>query len=153
MKFKGTVSVEFINRRNELVKKDNRDTEKAMRQWDFEYPEYHQCLIPSSGHHMFEGYEYDTQHIFFDNCDFKYVNKSNGIHISKFILQSLKEGIIDHIVAWKYINKDWSRALQEGDSVQYEILEYIPTSEILGRFNIENGVRGFTINCDPKYLQ
>lgn len=144
MKFKGTVSSEFIERRNEIVKKDRRPVEVAERQWDFEFPEYHQCLIPSTGHRIYSGYEYDTEHDFFGNCDFKYLNKRNEIHISHYILKQLEEGKIDHIIPWSYISKNWSRSLEEGDTVQYEILDHIPPSEILSSMNVEHAVRGIT---------
>jgi hypothetical protein len=142
--YKGKVTKEFIDRRDSQVAADDRDYDVAMRQWDFEFPEHHQCSIPG-GHKLYEGYEYDTTHPFFGNCDFKHVNKNNEFHISPYILKQLQSKKIDHIVTWKYKNKDWSRPLQEGDSVQYEVLEYIPASEVLTSIQEKTEVRGFTV--------
>lgn len=143
--YKGKVTQEFIDRRNKQVAKDKRDYDTALRQWDFEFPEHHQCSIPS-GHTLYFGYEYDTVHDFFGNCDFKHVNRFNGFHISPYILKQLKAGKIDHIVPWKYIERDWSKPLDVGQSVQYEVLDYIPAQEILQAIEEKTDVRGFTIN-------
>lgn len=142
--YKGKVTKEFIDRRNEQVAEDKRPHDIAMRQWDFEFPEHHQCSIPS-GHVLYEGYEYDTTHDFFGNCDFKHVNRHNEFHISPYILKQISNRITDYIVLWKYKNKDWSRPLEEGESVQYEILDYIPSHEILQAIEEKTDVRGFTI--------
>ena len=141
--YKGVVSKEFVTRRDKQVAEDKRDYDTAMRQWDFEYPEYHQSKV--GGHTIYHGYEYDTKHPFFGNCDFKHVNRFDEIHISPYILKQLQKGKIDHIVAWKFLEKDWSRSLQEGDEVKYTILEYIPTSEILTAIQEKSEIRGFTI--------
>lgn len=145
MTFKGTVTKEFVDRRNKQVAEDKRDHDVAMRQWDFEFPEHHQCSIVTSGHRLYKGYDHDTDHDFFGACDFKHVNRFNEFHISPYILRQIKKGKIDHIVLWKYKNKDWSRPLEEGDSVQYEILDYIPADEIIFALKEDNEVRGFTI--------
>lgn len=143
--YKGKATKEFIDRRDQQVAEDNREYDVAMRQWDFEFPEHHQCSIATSGHTMYEGYDHDTDHEFFGACDFKHVNRNNEFHISPYILHQIKQGKIDHIVLWKYKNKDWSRPLQEDDSVQYEILDYIPSNEILFALDEKADVRGFTI--------
>ena len=143
--YKGKVTRAFIDRRDEKVAGDSRDRQTAERQWDFEFPEHHQCSI-SSGHKLYEGYEYDTVHQFFGRCDFKYVNRFKEIHIFPFIFKQINAGKIDHIVAWKYKNiKTWSLNLEEGDEVQYEILDYIPVAEVLNSIKENNEVRGFTI--------
>ena len=141
--YKGVVSKEFVTRRDKQVAEDKRDYDTAMRQWDFEYPEHHQSQL--GDHAIYSGYEYDTKHPSFGNCDFKHVNRFNEIHISSYILKQLKNGKIDHIVAWKFLEKDWSKPLQEGDEVMYSILEYIPTSEILTAIQEKSEIRGFTI--------
>lgn len=143
--YKGKVTKEFIDRRDVHVAADDRPYDVAMRQWDFEFPEHHQCSI-ESGHVLYEGYEFDTVHDFFGNCDFKHVNRHNEFHISPYILKQIRNKTTDYIVAWKYKNKDWSRPLEEGDSVQYEILDYIPSYEILQALEEKTDVRGFTIN-------
>jgi hypothetical protein len=142
--YKGKVTKAFIDRRDSQVAADDRDYNVAMRQWDFEFPEHHQCSIPG-GHKLYEGYEYDTNHPFFGNCDFKHVNRFDEIHISPYILKQLQKGKINHIVAWRFLEKDWDKSLQEGDEVKYSILEYIPTSEILTAIQEKSEIRGFTI--------
>lgn len=141
--YKGVVSKEFVTRRDKQVAEDKRDYNTAMRQWDFEYPEYHQSKV--SGHTIYAGYEYDTEHTFFGNCDFKHINRFDEIHISPYILEQLQKGKINHIVAWRFLEKDWGKSLQEGDEVKYTILEYIPTSEILTAIQEKSEIRGFTI--------
>jgi len=147
MIYKGKVTQEFIKRRDKLVAEDKRHESQKWkeRQWDFEFPEYHQCSIESSGHKIYEGYEADTEHQFFGKCDFKHVNRFNEIHISKYIQKAMKSGKIDHIVAWKFAPHPslWANTLQEGDIVKYEIIDYIPVNEILSG---KNEIRGFTIN-------
>lgn len=143
--YKGKASKEFIARRDKQVAEDKRDYDVAMRQWDFEFPEHHLASIPTSGHKIYDGYDHDTDHEFFGACDFKHVNRFDQFHISPYIQRQISEGKIDHIVLWKYKNKDWSRALQEGDTVQYEILDYIPIDEIIFALNEKSDVRGFTI--------
>ena len=81
MKYKGKVSPEFIQTRNTKVSEDRRPKDVALRQWDFEFVEYHQSSVSLTGHKIYEGYEYDTVHEFFGNCDFKHVNRNNEFHI------------------------------------------------------------------------
>lgn len=135
MKFKGKVTKEFIDRRNKLVAEDDRDQdiEWKERQWDFEFPEHHQCSIGNSGHSIYEGYEADTVHEFFGKCDFKHVNRFDKIHISPYIRKHIEKGNIDHIVAWKFSPHPslWHHSLEEGDIVEYEILDYIPADKVL----------------------
>ena len=69
MIYNGKVSAEFIRQRDIKVEKDGRDFHSATRQWDFEFPEYHQSSL-NNGHVLYEGFEYDTTHSFFGNCDF-----------------------------------------------------------------------------------
>ena len=147
-KYKGKVTKEFIDRRDQQVAKDKRPdmTQKDKeRQWDFEFPEHHLCSISSSGHSIYEGYEADTTHNFFGNCDLKHVNRFNEITISKYIRKALEAGKIDHIVPWKFDPHPslWAHTLVEGDVVKYDILDYIPRDEILSG---KNAIRGFTIH-------
>jgi hypothetical protein len=143
--YKGKVTKEFIERRDQQVLKDKRDRVTAERQWDFEFPEHHLASIPTSGHKLYEGYDHDTDHEFFGACDFKHVNRFGEFHISPYIRKQLHEGKIEHIVLWKYKHKDWSRSLQEGDTVQYEVIDYIQSDEIISALNQKCEVRGFTI--------
>jgi hypothetical protein len=148
MKYKGKVSPEFIQTRNTKVSEDRRPKDVALRQWDFEFVEYHQSSVSLTGHKIYEGYEYDTVHEFFGNCDFKHVNRNNEFHISPYILKQLKSELIDHIVLWRFVSHpgNWKRPLEEGDSVQYEILDYIPRQEVLETIKKKSDLRGFTIN-------
>jgi len=147
MKYKGKVPKSFIDRRETKVKEDDRDEHLARRQWDFEFIEHHQASLPSTGHSIYEGYEYDTVHPFFGNCDFKHVNKSNQFHISPYILRQLETGTIDHIVLWRFIRHpgNWKRPLQEGDEVQYEILDYASGYEVMNAIDKKIDVKGFTV--------
>ncbi len=142
MRFKGIVTKEFIARRDKQVKKDgrNKSIEWKERQWDFEFPEQHQCTIESSGHEIHEGYSHDTVHKFFGHCDFKHVNRFNQVHISPYIQKCIKEEKIDHIVTWKFTPHPslWHNTLQEGDVVYYEVLDYIPANHVLD--NLEEGI-------------
>ena len=146
MTYKGKVTKDFIDHRNKMVANDSRaeSDEWKERQWDFEFPEYHQCSIPSSGHKIYEGYEADTEHDFFGRCDFKHVNRFNEFTISTYIHEAMEKGKIDHIIPWKFAPHPslWAKTLQEGDVVKYEILDYIPVNEILSG---KKQVRGFTI--------
>ena len=148
MKYKGKVSPEFILTRDVKVSQDRRPRDVALRQWDFEFVEYHQSSVPSTGHKIYEGYEYDTAHEFFGNCDFKHVNRNKEFHISKYILKQLQTEVIDHLVLWRFVRHpgNWQRPLEEGDLVQYEILDYIPRQEVLETIEKKSDLRGFTIN-------
>lgn len=147
MKYKGKVTESFISRREMKVKEDHRGESTARRQWDFEFVEHHQASVPSTGHIIYEGYEYDTIHPFFGNCDFKHVNRFNEFHISPYILGQLRVGEIDHIVLWRFVNhpQNWKNSLQINDEVQYEILDYVSNIEVLRAIDDDTDVNGFTV--------
>ena len=152
MNFKGRVTKEFIARRNKKVAEDTRDEsiQWKERQWDFEFPEHHQAAMEGSGHVLYEGYEYDTNHeAFFGHCDFKHVNRFDEITLSKYIQKCIREEKIDHIVAWKFSPHPslWHNTLQEGDVVNYTILDYIPAKVVLenlegNKFDYDRYVQG-----------
>jgi len=150
MKFKGKVTKEFIDRRNQKVEEDDRDMSEKdkQRQWDFEFVEHHQAAIPNSGHEVYEGYEYDTVHSFFGNCDFKHVNRYSTFSISKYIQKQLRENVIDTIVLWQYAPHPhlWHENLQEGDFVKYEILDYLSRDEVLAAIDKSEDIKGYKIN-------
>ena len=147
MKYCGTVTQEFINRRDKQVQQDTRDYVTALRQWDFEFPEHHQASIPTSGHTVYEGYEYDTVHDVYGNCDFKHVNKNMGFTISPYILKQIVTKKVNHFVLWKYNPHphNWKKSLNVGDRVKYEILDIIPAEEIYQAIQEKSDCRGFTI--------
>lgn len=149
MKYKGKVTKEFIERRDQLVQEDDRNMshEDKKRQWDFEFVEHHQANLSTSGHTLYEGYEYDTVHDFFGRCDFKHVNRDNQFSISKYILKQLKENVIDTIVLWKYNPHPhlWHKNLEDGDFVKYEILEYISRNDIINAIEKNTDVMGYGI--------
>lgn len=143
MMYKGRVTAEFITRRDNQVADDPRSKsiQWKERQWDFEFPEHHQSSMEGSGHVLYKGFEYDTNHKdFFGHCDFKHVNRFNKITLSPYIQKCILEEKIDHIVAWKFTPHPslWHNTLQEGDVVRYTILDYIPANHVLD--NLEEGV-------------
>jgi|TARA_B110000908_G_C10267011_1_gene465198 hypothetical protein len=145
MIYNGKVSAEFIRQRDVKVEKDKRDFHSATRQWDFEFPEYHQASL-NNGHILYEGFEYDTTHKFFGNCDFKHVNAKQQIHISKYIYDKLCKGIIEHIVTWKFVDRNWKQHLAENDIIKYDVLDYISTDDILRAISDNTSICGCTIN-------
>jgi len=143
-KYKGIVTEDFITRRNEIASTDTRTGIDPYRQWDFEFVEFHQASL-NNGHTVYEGYEYDTTHKFFGNCDFKHVNSKREVTISAYIRDKLERGIIDNIVAWSYIKKDWSKNFEVGDAVHYQIIGYIPRDLVLDALKTGNETHGLTI--------
>lgn len=152
MKYKGKVNKDFVSRRESKVKEDDREENIARRQWDFEFVEHHQASIPSTGHVIYEGYEYDTIHPFFGNCDFKHVNRFDEFHISPYILKQLKSAEIDHIVLWRFVKhpREWKESLQLNDEVHYEILDYVSGYEVLKAIEEDTDVKGFTVKTEFK---
>jgi hypothetical protein len=146
--YNAKVTAEFIAQRDIKVELDKREKHTAERQWDFEFAEMHQCVIDPM-QTLYEGAEYDTTHKFFNNCDYKHVNRFNEIHISSWILQRFIEGTTNFVVAWKYINRPpWTRNLEAGDMIKYKILDHIPVPEILQAIVEKTTCRGFTIKAN-----
>ena len=133
-RFKGLVTQEFIERRNEIVRNDNRSDVNPYFQWDSEFVEWDQCQIDPQ-QTMYDGYEYDTVHAELGNLDYKMFSKK-GVHVSAYIQKQILEGKIDQLVIWKWANG--YKQLCEGDIVEYEILGTVEAKTVLNRLNNEN---------------
>ena len=135
--FSGNVTGEFIEQRWQKINSmRGEDTEMNLyRRWDSEFPEWDICNH-DVGHTLHVGYHYDTNHVEYGRCDFKYAAK-NGAHISEWIQKQIRNGKIDTIVLWRWLTP-WERPLKLNEFVSYEILEYIPAKVVLSSINEEN---------------
>jgi hypothetical protein len=134
LKFKGTVTKEFIDRRQKRIDKDMRTDINPYFQWDSEFPECHQCQIDPK-QKLFKGFECDTIHEDYGYLDYKQYSK-NGVHVSKYIQKQIVDEKINYLVIWRWVNG--YKQLYEGNKVTYEILGYVSAKEVLSKLNSEN---------------
>jgi hypothetical protein len=151
----GAVSAEFIEKRDvhveRVMREENVKEENAIRRWDCEFPEHHQSLIDPS-QTLFEGNDVHSHHRFdtideeLGNCDYKQ-NSKEGVHISSYIYDTCKAGIIDHIVVWEWANSNRHKRLYINDEVSYIILGAVTAQQIIETAKIV----GYDYKNRPKY--
>jgi hypothetical protein len=134
------VNADFIARRDYLAnnrynspQRGNRTLNQVMVNCDCEYAEHHISTL-DLGHILQPHIEYDTNHAEHGRCEFKHVPKSGMVYISKWC----QAQDFDTFVFWRFVQRDWSRPLIDGDMVTYKILEYKSKEEVVA--NIKNEV-------------
>lgn len=126
MRFKGKVTKEFIEKRNRHVANDSNPN--PYFRWDSEWPENHQAAVDRF-QTLYEGMEYDTTHDHLGNLDYKLYAKA-GVHISPYIEKKARAGLIDYFVVWSWA-KPWNGPLEEGQTVEYDILGHVDAQSAL----------------------
>ena len=103
-----------------------------------ELPEYHQCEVDPN-QVLFEsthsnGYrEADTVHLKWGNLDYK-IDSKEGIYISESTEKNIKNGIIDAILVWSWV--DWpTPEMKVGDKVSYKVKGLIDGQEVLDKMD------------------
>ena len=134
MRYSYTPTKEFIDRRNDQVREDDRDDVNPYFQWDSEAPEWHQSDIDPK-QTRYEGYEYDTDHEDLGHCDYKMYSKA-GVKLSPYIQKQINEGNIDTLIIWKWCDR--YKQLEEGIPVDYEIVGHVNAKDALAQINLEN---------------
>lgn len=130
MKYVSTVDQIFLDKLEEKVKNDKRPDSVARSQFGFEVVEYSLGKIPGSGHTWYEGYDHDTEHGIYGNCDFKYHNKYGKLTISSTVKEWIEQGLIDTFITWKYISRDPYKHLELGEKIKFELLMYIDAKTV-----------------------
>lgn len=133
MRFKGKVTKEFIEQRNVKVNKDSNPN--PYFRWDSEFVENHQAAVDRF-QTLYEGFEYDTVHEHLGNLDYKLYAKA-GVHISPYIQEQVKKGLIDYFAIWSWA-KPWEGPLEEGQTVEYDILGHVDAKEAIAQLNSQN---------------
>lgn len=128
--YTGIPWADYISERDkhviDIMKKENASEEEAIRRWDCEFPEKHQCLIDED-QTLFEGNsEYTHHHIdtvdkVLGNCEYKQ-NSLNGVRIGSFTYEQLINGVIDNVIVWEWSDKNKHKRLYENVEVSYKIL-------------------------------
>ena len=117
--YKGRVDADFIKHRNNIIRK--RDA--GIRGADSEFVEFHQAKVDPM-QTLYERATYDTYHKILGRIDYKQYSK-DGVHVSEWIQEQIKLKKIDMLGIWKwYPSNTWTK-LEEGMTVQYEILDYV----------------------------
>ena len=117
--YKGKVDADFIKHRNSIIRK--RDA--GIRGADSEFVEFHQAKIDPM-QSLYEKETYDTYHQILGRIDYKQYSK-DGVHVSKWIQKQIAQRNIDILGIWKwYPSNKWVK-LEEGMTVQYEILDFV----------------------------
>ena len=117
--YKGKVDADFIKHRNSIIRK--RDA--GIRGADSEFVEFHQAKIDPM-QSLYEKETYDTYHQILGRIDYKQYSK-DGVHVSKWIQKQIAQRNIDILGIWKwYPSNKWTK-LEEGMTVQYEILDFV----------------------------
>lgn len=133
MRFKGKVTKEFVEQRNEKIAKDKNPNPEF--RWDCEWVEHHQAAVDQF-QTLYEGFEYDTHHAHLGNLDYKCYSKS-GVHISSYIQRQVAQGKIDYFAIWSWA-KPWNGPLEEGQMVEYDILGHVDAKEAVKHLNEKN---------------
>ena len=129
----GTVTKEFIERRNEEAAKLIAEGEKkdmAYFRWECEFPEYDAGNFQDIGHKWIPGFCPDTIHEEWKACDWKFYAKA-GAKVSETPQRWIREGKIDTVVLWRFLENRVGKPLKIGEFVGYEILHYIPAKIVL----------------------
>lgn len=143
MKYSGVVNQEFIDYLDKKVIADTRDPILAARQWSFEFPERHLCSVKGSGHTLFEGFDYDTDHEFFGKCDFKYHNKEKVLRLTPFVYENINKGNIDTFITWKWLERNPNHALKLNERVKYELIMYIEAETVYNKALYNKGLKRY----------
>lgn len=139
MNFKGKVDKAFVERRDQLVAEDKRSDIDPYFQWDSEFVEYHQCKVDKF-QTRYDGYEYDTIHEHLGNIDYKLYRSSDGtFHVSEYIQRQVKAGIVDMFGIWMW-NGRYKGPLEEGQSVEYTIIDYVDAKQALELIDENNRI-------------
>lgn len=141
--FTATVWPEFIIRRDGKINERIAvgDTKNLYNRWDSEFPEQHQCMIDPK-QTLFEGNAKFTHHAFdtidedYGNCDWKRYAK-DGIHLTNYIYNRIKEGTTDHVVVWQWADGNRHNRLYENQEVSYIVLGVVPASYIIKTAKID----------------
>lgn len=122
----------LANNRYNSPQRGNRTLNQVMVNCDCEYAEHHISTL-DLGHTLQPHLEYDTNHVEYGRCEFKHVPKSGMVYISKWC----QAQDFDTFVFWRFVQRDWSRPLIDGDIVTYKILEYKSKEEVVAKIKNE----------------
>lgn len=132
-----------------IMKKEKVTEENAIRRWDCEFPEKHQCLIDPN-QTLFEGNEthkhhcIDTVHTVFQNLEYKQ-NSKEGVRIGHFTYTQLINNVVQNVIVWEWSNRNMHKRLYINEEVSYKILGMMSAEYV-----IENAViDGYDNNGDP----
>lgn len=117
--YKAIVSKEFIKHRDNIINKRN----AGIRGADAEFVEHHQVIVDKF-QTLYEGATYDTHHQILGRIDYKQYAEA-GVKISPWIESKILANEIDVLGIWKWYPKNQWVKLEEGMSVQYEILDFV----------------------------
>ena len=148
----GVVSEDFIRKRDEMVKKDNRDIplDHKYQRWDCEWVEEdqaskHDHLVLTEGNTRFEYDIWNEQT--FTRQDYKFVAYS-GLHIANTVLTRINKRLLDEIVGWKFRSSRWKdgkyRQLEAGEKVHYTVFDPLPAEYVAENLEENRFTKEFT---------
>ena len=143
MKYSGVVNQEFMDYLNKKVSEDDRHHIIAARQWSYEFPEKHISGIKGSGHSLYEGKEWDTNHEFFGKCDFKYHNKTGVIRLTNYVYENIAKKNIDTFITWKWLDRSPNVALTLNERVKYQLIMYIEAETVYNKAIYNRGLKRY----------
>ena len=120
--FKGTPDSTFIKNRDKNVESGQYDA--GIRGADCEFPEYHQGQVDDKQTTHLDSYIIDNTHTDLGVLEYKQFAKA-GVKMKSFTQKQIRENKIDYIVVWRWSNNNRYKTLVEGESIGYEILEYV----------------------------
>jgi hypothetical protein len=138
--FKAKVSREFIERRDRKAKVFN----AGVRGADAEFIEHHQVAVDPF-QTLYEGKEYDTVHEVMGNIDYKQYS-SQGVHVSPYIQKCIRSGKVHMLGIWKWYPKNTWVQLEEGQTIQYEVLDYVDAELALQQLDLETNRFSYPLN-------
>jgi hypothetical protein len=131
IEYRNKKAIEFFNQdirhRKSPTEKDTR------RRADFLWPEYYlaMCISEKSGHKLNSNNRWDTNHAkIWGSVEFKYCPLSRQITVGPWCTQQQ----FDNFCFWTW-NKPGYPILVEGESVDFETLEYIDRLYVASRIN------------------
>ena len=139
--FRGVPDSTFIKNRDK--KKD--DYEAGIRGADCEFPEYHQGQVDDKQTNHLTSIAIDNTHTDLGVLDYKQFAKA-GVKMESFTQEQIEKENINYIVVWRWSNNNRYKTLVEGESIGYEILEYVDAKWALENLDKETNRFPFEIN-------
>lgn len=141
--FKGTPDSTFIKNRDKNA--ESGDYDAGIRGADCEFPEYHQGQVDNKQTTYLDSYVIDNTHTDLGVLEYKQFAKA-GVKMNSFTQEQIEKDNINYIAVWRWSDNNRYKTLVEGESISYEVLEYVPAKWALANLDKTTNRFPFKIN-------